>query len=117
MPYELLTGDLSQVSFASSRVGIIEFRRLVTTLQWLTVIPMARQPIWRWFCKAAYLAGAVRSRRLGLSNGIQEVPPIGVQKGPLAEAVLRRPRSPREQSGGEAAVGAAPCRAEHRRWR
>jgi hypothetical protein len=37
----------------------IEFRRLVTTLQWLTIIPMALQPISRWFCEAAYLAGTL----------------------------------------------------------
>lgn len=59
VPYELLTGDLSEVNFASSRVGIIEYRRLVTSVQWVTIIPMALMPIWRWFCEACFLAGLI----------------------------------------------------------
>lgn len=57
VPYELLTGDLSQVNFSSARVGLVEFRRLCETVQWLCLIPMALQPVWRWFCESAYLAG------------------------------------------------------------
>lgn len=57
VPYELLTGDLSEVNFTSARVGLVEFRRLVDTVQWLTVIPMLLNRIRGWFCEAAYLAG------------------------------------------------------------
>jgi len=57
VPYELLTGDLSEVNFTSARVGLVEFRRLVDTVQWLTVIPMLLDRIRVWFCHAAYLAG------------------------------------------------------------
>lgn len=57
VPYELMTGDLSQVNFSSARVGLVEFRRLVETVQWLCLIPMALQPIWDWFCQAGYLVG------------------------------------------------------------
>ena len=52
VPYELMTGDLSQVNFSSSRVGLTEFRRLVTAVHWLCCVP-----IWRWVCEVAYLAG------------------------------------------------------------
>jgi lambda family phage portal protein len=57
VPYALMTGDLSQNNFSSSRVGLNEFRRMVEQLQWQTVIPMFCEPIWRWFIEAAQLAG------------------------------------------------------------
>ncbi len=60
VPYELLTGDLSEVNFSSARVGLVEFRRLVEAVQWLCFIPMALQPIWDWFIAAAILSGALR---------------------------------------------------------
>lgn len=62
VPYELLTGDLSEVNFTSHRAGLNEFRRLVEMKQWLSVIPMALDPIADWFCEAAYLAGKLPVR-------------------------------------------------------
>lgn len=59
MPYSLLTGDLSQANFASSRVGLNEFRRFVEMMQWNLIIPKFCQPIWNWFVTAAYLSGAI----------------------------------------------------------
>lgn len=59
MPYSLLTGDLSQANFASSRVGLNEFRRFVEMTQWNLIIPKFCQPIWEWFVIAAYLSGAI----------------------------------------------------------
>lgn len=61
LPYELLTGDLSQINFSSIRAGLVDFRRLVSAIQWQIVIPMYCQPLWRWFCEAAYLAGEIDS--------------------------------------------------------
>ncbi|WP_111423266.1 phage portal protein, partial [Rhodoplanes roseus] len=61
LPYELLTGDLSQINFSSLRAGLIDFRRLVSMLQWQVVIPMYCRPLWRWFCQAAYVAGEIDS--------------------------------------------------------
>lgn len=57
VPYALLSGDLKQANFASSRVGLNEFRRMVELVQWQTVIPMLCEPIWRWFISAAQTAG------------------------------------------------------------
>lgn len=57
IPYELLTGDLKQVNFSSSRVGLQEFRRMIEALQWQMLIPMLCQPIWDAFCEAAYTDG------------------------------------------------------------
>lgn len=61
VPYELLTNDLSVVNFSSSRVGIVEFRRLCRVMQWQVVIPMQLQPWWNWFGEAAFLAGRISS--------------------------------------------------------
>jgi lambda family phage portal protein len=56
VPYALLTGDLSQTNFSSSRVGLNEFRRMIDMMQWQIVIPMFCQPVWDWFIEAAQLA-------------------------------------------------------------
>ncbi len=61
VPYALMTGDLSQSNFASSRVGLNEFRRMVEQLQWQTVIPMFCEPVWRWFIEAAQISGHLPS--------------------------------------------------------
>jgi lambda family phage portal protein len=57
IPHMLMTGELSEVNFTSSRVGLVDFRRLVDAIQWLNIIPMALMPVRAWFCEAAYLAG------------------------------------------------------------
>ncbi|GAB4227828.1 MAG: phage portal protein [Methyloligellaceae bacterium] len=57
LPYELLTGDLSQVNYSSIRAGLVEFRRLCDAIQWQIVIPVFCQPIWNWFVEAAWVAG------------------------------------------------------------
>lgn len=59
VPYELMTGDLSQVNFSSSRVGLNEFRRMIDATQWQTIIPMLCEPIWHWFLEAAATAGLI----------------------------------------------------------
>jgi len=57
IPHALMTGNLKEVNFTSSRVGLVDFRRLVDAIQWLTVAPMLLNPVRRWFCAAAHLAG------------------------------------------------------------
>lgn len=59
VPYELLTGDLSDVNFSSSRFSIQEFRRLVRQFQKQLIIPVMLEPMWAWFCEAAYVAGKI----------------------------------------------------------
>lgn len=55
--YELLTGDLSHVNYSSIRAGLVEFRRLMAELQWLTLIPVLCDPVWRAFIDFAVAAG------------------------------------------------------------
>jgi lambda family phage portal protein len=59
--YEMLTGDVSDTSFSSARVGLLEFRRGAEQLQWLTIIPRLCAPVWRAFIDAAVLGGALRT--------------------------------------------------------
>ncbi len=59
LPYELLSGDLSEVNFSSIRTGLVEFRRSVDTIQWQTIIQIYCEPLWRWFCEAAWVAGQI----------------------------------------------------------
>ena len=59
VPYALMTGDLSQANFSSNRAGLNEFRRMVDQMQWQMVIPMFCQPVWDWFCEAAFTAGLI----------------------------------------------------------
>jgi lambda family phage portal protein len=59
VPYELLTGDLSQVNYSSIRAGLVEFRRQIDAVQWQLFIPMFCAPVWRWFTEAAWAAGQI----------------------------------------------------------
>lgn len=55
--YEQVSGDLSNVSFASYRVGRIEFFRAMRQLYRLTLIPKLCDPMWIWFVETAQAAG------------------------------------------------------------
>jgi lambda family phage portal protein len=58
--YEMLTGDVREVSFSSARVALLEFRRNAEQMQWLVLMPKLCEPIWRAFIDAAALVGKVR---------------------------------------------------------
>lgn len=57
LPYELLTGDLSQVNYSSIRAGLTEFRRLVEAVQWQIIIPTFCERVWAWFIEAHQVSG------------------------------------------------------------
>jgi lambda family phage portal protein len=57
--YELMTGDLSHVNYSSIRAGLLEYRRLMGELQWLTIIPVLLEPQWRSFIDFAVAARAL----------------------------------------------------------
>lgn len=56
-PYELVTGDYSQVNFSSAKMGWSEFQRNIDDWQWNLVIPRFCQIVWKWFQTAAIVAG------------------------------------------------------------
>lgn len=59
LPYELLTGDLSNVNYSSYKAGDLSFRANIDSLRWLTLIPGLLQPARRWFVDSAYMAQVI----------------------------------------------------------
>ncbi|WP_186053474.1 phage portal protein [Burkholderia gladioli] len=59
MPYEVLTGDLRDVSDRVLRVILNEFRRAVEQIQWNVFIHQFCRPVWRWWVDACALSGAM----------------------------------------------------------
>lgn len=49
MPYELLTGDLSEVNYTSHRGGLVQFRGMVEADQWQVIVPQLCEPVCRRF--------------------------------------------------------------------
>ena len=83
MPYELLTGDLSEVTYTSHRGGLVQFRGMVEADQWQMVIPQICDPIRERFMNAlAGLDGTVNPNtpttytppRFGLLDPAKEIP-------------------------------------------
>ena len=48
LPYNILSGDLSDTSYSSARVGLIEFRKYIDALQWQFVHMFCRPVFKRW---------------------------------------------------------------------
>ncbi len=59
MPYEILTGDLREVSDRVLRVLLNEFRRAIEQLQWNIFIHQYCQRVWAWWVDACALSGAM----------------------------------------------------------
>lgn len=64
LPYELMSGDIKDVSDRTLRVLINEFRRYCQQRQWITLIPRLCQPMVDWCMRAAVLRGLVPPSRL-----------------------------------------------------
>jgi len=83
VPYELLSGDLSEVNYSSMRGSIIEFRRVISAAQWQIIIPMACQKMWDWFIEGLYLAGEIRLAKVP----VKWSPPRFMSVDPLKDAM------------------------------
>lgn len=59
MPYELMSGDIKDISDRTLRVVMNEFRRLAERRQWQMVIPMYCQRVIEWFADTLVLQGDV----------------------------------------------------------
>ena len=57
IPYEALTGDLSQVNFSSARMGWNEFGRSIDVWRWQMLAPQLFAPLVRWYLEAEQIAG------------------------------------------------------------
>ncbi|WP_257835029.1 phage portal protein [Burkholderia glumae] len=59
MPYEVLTGDLRDISDRVLRVILNEFRRSIEQVQWNVFIHQFCRKVWRWWVDACALSGAM----------------------------------------------------------
>ncbi len=59
IPYEILTGDLSEINYSSFRGGLVGFRDVISVFQWNVIIPFICKPVWRRFVDACKIAGIV----------------------------------------------------------
>lgn len=59
LPYEVMSGDIQNVSDRTLRVIINEFRRFARQRQWQIIIPMLCQPMVEWWADAAALKGDI----------------------------------------------------------
>jgi lambda family phage portal protein len=59
--YEMLLGDLTDVNFTSGRMGTMTVRRRYEMIQWLHLIPMLLERMWRAFIDALELDGKITS--------------------------------------------------------
>lgn len=57
VPYEVLTGDLSNVNYSSGRMGWLEFQRSIAAWQWLMFIPRFCGAVEQWFRDGAEMMG------------------------------------------------------------
>lgn len=57
IPYEVLTGDLSGVSFISGRLGRLEYRDTTAAWQWLMFIPQFCGAVEQWLLEAFEAVG------------------------------------------------------------
>lgn len=57
VPYEALTGDLSNVNFSSGRMGWLEYQRSLATWQWAMFIPQFCGAVGQWMLDALAMTG------------------------------------------------------------
>lgn len=55
--YESISGDLSNVSFISGRLGRLDMQTNIEVWRWRTIVPQLCDPVMAWFLEAAVLVG------------------------------------------------------------
>ena len=72
LPYNILSGDLSDTSYSSARVGLIEFRKYIDALQWQFVHMFCRPVFQRWV-ELEVLRGALPLPENGVQQYVRNV--------------------------------------------
>lgn len=62
IPYELMSGDMSNVNFSSWRGGMLGFRNTIEGYRWLTLVPQFCMPVRRRFVDTLVLQGKIKSQ-------------------------------------------------------
>lgn len=104
MPYEVMTGDLSNVSFISGRIGRLDFKQAIESVQNTVLIPQLCEPAGRWLLDAWEMQGMDIS---GLS--VRWSPPRFAMMSPETEIPATRDAI---RSGQQTISGAARERGE-----
>lgn len=66
IPYELLTGDLSQTNYSSYRGSLLSFKDMIESTRYNTFIPRGLMVVWRWFIDACFSAGLIPDQNYGV---------------------------------------------------
>jgi lambda family phage portal protein len=90
MPFELMTGNTSNVNFSSYRAGQLGYRNTIDAYRWLTLIPMFCQPTWRRFIDTLVLIGRIKEPNYGVQWTAPKFESVDPVKD--AEATLRQIR-------------------------
>jgi lambda family phage portal protein len=90
LPYEIVSGDLSNVNFSSIRAGLVEWRQRCEALQYSVLAFQALRPIWRRWLTLEVMSGRVYAP--GFFNdpeswlSVQHMPPKTPWVDPKADA-------------------------------
>lgn len=74
LPYELLSGDIREISDRTLRVLINELRRLAEQRQWQMVIPQFCQRVINWFAEAGLLIGKISAAEFDDVRRVEHAP-------------------------------------------
>lgn len=74
VPYEIMTGDIMNVSDRTLRVIIQQYRRRIEQKQWVVLIPMFCQAIRDAFVDAAVIAGLIPASDAALAKDVEWSP-------------------------------------------
>jgi capsid protein len=91
VPYELLSGDLSNVNYSSYRAGMLGFRNTIEAFRWLTLIPMFCRPTWRRFIDTLVFIGRIPEANYGVQWTAPKFESVDPLKDAMAE--LKRIRT------------------------
>ena len=72
LPYNILSGDLSDTSYSSARVGLIEFRKYIDALEW-QFIHMFCRPVFQRWVELEVLRGELPLPENGIQQYIRNV--------------------------------------------
>lgn len=86
LPYELLSGDLSQVNYSSAKLGLESFKRRVTALRASLFTARLLEPLWRRLIVLELLAGRLRVSNLEAAFAVSFLWPTWAALDPLKEA-------------------------------
>jgi len=64
LPYELISGDMSQTTYSSWRGGMLGFKNTIEGYRWLTLVPMFCAPVRRKFIDTLILTGKIPTKAL-----------------------------------------------------